>query len=651
MKNSDSLKFLISATVISAVIFSSCGGGGSASSGALCAGDILLPFQEKKGKDWGFIDIDGNVIIEPEFDNQPTIAENGVAMVINKKNKYEFLRLEGGKAVESDETWERASAFSNGMAMVRNTNEKVSYINEDFEVVFSADHQTVGSFNNGLAAFKNDKGKWGFMGETGETVIDAKYDRVTQNFSALGYAIVESMEKDETHTIIINKGGEEVLNLKDDYSNVQHGSVNSAWFLVQDEDGESGFIDLEGEEVIKMDEKTYLPFYGDYATFQEDNEWGLSDADGNEILKPKYSEPLLAFNDLVTFEDDGEWGIMEVTGEEILDPEYSSIMPFFCGSTFARDKDDFILIDQEGNEIKIETDIENMLSENRYYDVFLSFTDESRMNSDYFDPSEIANLVSLKDFINANTANKALDFVGVGAKSYFLTPGTHNSKGGDFSYDYGTKKYEQELVYRSSQRYSSTLYQYDNTADAAIDEAMSEYEDAMDEMVEDYDEERVPDYAFPEYEDYVAPFGPNNLSSINYSVRCSGAMAETEAKSVNVRRSSIEDLSRNEQNIYLRKKQNAVIKQLGYLKPTETNVTRQELSYELANNKAYYLAKVLGEKMKKLSGSKPAETEEVNDEDSMNYELTIRNKTFKEFRLRCTNSRIAIVLKYKGEAH
>ena len=348
---------------------------------------------------------------------------------------------------------------------------------------------------------------------------------------------------------------------------------------------------------------------------------------------------------------------MEVSGEEILDPEYDRIVPFFCGTTFAKDKDDWVLIDQEGNEIKIETDIES-LEGSPLSASLLGLDDMSTtMNSDYFNPSDIANLVSLKDFMNANTASKALTFANVGEKSYFLTPGTHNSKGGSFNYDYGTKKYKQDLVYRSSRSYRSELYQYDYTMDEpedawdgmveATEEAMGEALD-VEEAYDDYDSERVPDYAFPEYEYDDIPFGPQNLRSINYQVKCSDAMAETEEKTVYVSRSSIEELSRNEQQIYLRKKQNAVIEKLGYLKPTEAKVTRQELDFDLTNSgqgKAYYLAVMLGEKMKNLSKAKPDEIEEENNEDRRTYSLTISNETFKEFRLRCTDSRVAIVLK------
>ena len=51
-------------------ILFSCGGG-EVGSGAFCDGDILIPFQEKSDDDWGLININGEVIIDPEFDFKP----------------------------------------------------------------------------------------------------------------------------------------------------------------------------------------------------------------------------------------------------------------------------------------------------------------------------------------------------------------------------------------------------------------------------------------------------------------------------------------------------------------------------------------------------------------------------------------------------
>ena len=101
------IKHLIHTSVYIAIsiFLASCSGGESANSGKLCSGDILIPFQEKKEKDWGFLNINGEVIISPEFDYEPSVAVNGIARIKEKnrdgKTYYRYIKIKDGKAIES----------------------------------------------------------------------------------------------------------------------------------------------------------------------------------------------------------------------------------------------------------------------------------------------------------------------------------------------------------------------------------------------------------------------------------------------------------------------------------------------------------------------------------------------------------------------
>ena len=345
--------------ILIALALYSCGGGDSAS-GAFCSNEILIPFQEDRDKDWGFMDIEGNVIIEPEFNQRPSFAINNIARTMNKKGKYEFIKIEGDKVIEDDNSYDAAGMFSDGLAFVRNKNEKVQFINEDFEIVFSADAEEVGSFNSGMAHFKNDDGKWGFIDKSGSEVIKPKFDAIVAPFNE-GYAIVADRKEGENEFSIIDKGGEVVLALKDKYTRV-------AWIsndLIAVYDDGWGYIDMEGEKVIKPDEDiTYItPFKNGYASFEEENEWGLFDLEGNKVLKAKYSTPLYVMGDIIAFEDDGEWGFMDIEGKEIIEPDFDQVAySFMCGNAIVKDGKHYTIIDENGEEVNSDFECENLLS-------------------------------------------------------------------------------------------------------------------------------------------------------------------------------------------------------------------------------------------------------------------------------------------------
>lgn len=511
------MKKIIVFTIL-ASIFVSCGGG-DLSTSAFCDGDILIPFQEKKGKDWGLIDINGNVVIEPEFDLRPSFAINGIALVRDKSSKdnqtyYRFVKIQDGKAVESDDKWDFAGEFKEGLAPVRNKNEKVQFINENFEVVFTAEAEEVSYFNDGLAHFSDKDGKWGFIDKSGKEVIKPQYDRVVTGFRD-GKAIIANDTKDGVEYKVIDQSGNVVLNLKDKYENVY--SISSDLVKVQDE-GEWGFIDLEGNVVVKLnDEWSFLSdFMNGYATFREDREWGLIDITGNKIFKAKYEEPLVCVDGKIWYKEDGEWGLMDLEGNDIIKADFdgsSMPYPFMCATTIVQDGEDYMFIDAEGKPINQE-EYESM---GRFDPMYITGEPwNGTFESDYFDVGSVKALIA-SDLIKIKDANSF-------AQKFELDPrlfwGKYNR-----SYRQIDGKYQFYDSYSMS--YSFDAYQYDYSKDYKKEASEYEAEAAAEEMVEAL-EEAMEEAYYEEGEYYEAEApeekieskypldAPSGVNSINY---------------------------------------------------------------------------------------------------------------------------------------
>ena len=458
---------IILSLIVLLTLFTSCGSSSSSDNGKiLCSGDILFPFQEKEDGDWGFIDHEGNEVISPEFKQRPSLAKNGIFLVRHtKKNKtyFQFYRISDNKAKEIGDRWDNAHMFSDGLAAVVQENKYIQFIDEDMKVAFTLNKiETAGNFQDGLVRVENNEGKWGFANKEGKIVIKAEYDEVS-DFND-GNAVVSELkgkedEEKTNHFYIIDKKGEVLLDLKDKYSYVQNAT--EGYFKVQethDDEIEYGFIDIEGEKIIKpKDYESVTSVHNGHFSYLEEGEWGLKNMEGEKVFGAKYAEPLYVFNDIVWFKKEGEedYGAINLEGEEVLEEEYDNPFPFICNTTFAKDGRDFIFIDQKGETINkneyrnIFTDYGSFIHPMYSEDYTYTYQD---INSDYFNVSSFTSMVNVGEF--SKLLNKGV----VSIQNYFASTdankkalldnsnGSHRSKGiGESNYYNGG--YSSYMIY------------------------------------------------------------------------------------------------------------------------------------------------------------------------------------------------------------
>ncbi|MBE6911216.1 MAG: WG repeat-containing protein [Oscillospiraceae bacterium] len=184
--------------------------------------EVPVPFYDEETEKWGYCSMDGEIIVDPEYDRVGTFPENGLAVVAIEEEpddeydyysyKYGFIDEDGEEVVKPK--YDRTRGFAeNGLAAVAISEEtddgydeeKWGFIDKDGEEVIKLKYaDTYGFAENGLAAVaikeETDDGydyKWGFIDEDGEMVIDAEYDDVS-NFDKNGIAGVEIEEKDSS---------------------------------------------------------------------------------------------------------------------------------------------------------------------------------------------------------------------------------------------------------------------------------------------------------------------------------------------------------------------------------------------------------------------------------------------------------------------
>jgi hypothetical protein len=167
--------------------------------------NVVIPclLNESGGK-YGYIDRDGNKVIEPRYDFADVFSEGFARVQLNekwnyftRKNKFYYevyskcldaVNLKGewgfidetGNVVILFMFYSEVSNFSEGLAAIKST--KWGYVNKNWEEVIPRQYDECADFSEGLAAVRVN-GKWGYINKEGEEIIPFIYDKIIHSFS------------------------------------------------------------------------------------------------------------------------------------------------------------------------------------------------------------------------------------------------------------------------------------------------------------------------------------------------------------------------------------------------------------------------------------------------------------------------------------
>ena len=126
--------------------------------------------------------------------------------------------------------------------------------------------------------------------------------------------------------------------------------------LAYDKEGRGGYINKEGEWVIKAQYLAVKPFSEGYAAVQDaDTElWGYIDVHGKTVIKPKFKvEGSFINGSTVVMEPEGGCGIIDRRGKFIVEPTYGDISYFKEGFAYATDMEtgEYWFLNEEGEKV------------------------------------------------------------------------------------------------------------------------------------------------------------------------------------------------------------------------------------------------------------------------------------------------------------
>jgi len=269
------------------------------------AAKLFFPFY-KEGK-YGFIDEEGKVMIEPQYEVVEPYTE-GLGLVV-KNGELGFLNKAGDLVIPFD--YDDGEPFYEGLAIV-SRNDKYGMIDRTNKAVIPFQYDLVGKFSQGLALVANDTA-YGFVGKEGKVVIPMILDYA--NDFDKGHALIEVDGKKG----IINTKGRQVVKAQYEYlENFNRYGVARA-----KNDSAYGLIDLQGSEILPFEYERIGEFGDSLAMISKEGKYGYVNSKGEIQIPLKYDFNTEAMvwgvfeSGYAKFKEGDKYGLLNTTGEEV----------------------------------------------------------------------------------------------------------------------------------------------------------------------------------------------------------------------------------------------------------------------------------------------------------------------------------------------
>lgn len=279
----------------------------------------------KYGDKYGLIDSRGKIVVQPKWDYILGASEE--LYPVEKDSVWGFIDRKGNVAIEP-KYWD-ANFFNQGLACVKNENEKYGFINKKGDTVIQFKYdESFGGFSKGLADITiNDT--CGYVDKKGKLIIPLIYETCYPFLSDL--AVVWTFNGELK---LINAKGQTFEYVEEDYRNKKLWSLNSYPGAFKTDSGR-GRLNEKGDTIIPpIFLSTGNLSNGMHIVQAKNEKWGAYDSKGNLVIEPQF-DYLWHFNESVAnFSLYNKWGYLNKKGKIVIEPKFDYASQFNNGFAY-----------------------------------------------------------------------------------------------------------------------------------------------------------------------------------------------------------------------------------------------------------------------------------------------------------------------------
>ena len=310
----------------------------------------LILARPVDSKDWGYYNLKGEAVIQPQFKNAIGFDESGLAAIYEPKAKEFYFIKANGEKLQTEVSGFKLmeifgfgmKGFRDGMAPVK-IDDKWGFLNTQGKLTVAATFDKVTQFNSGFASGQKG-GKFYVIGKNGqETLIDIPGLADVTEFSEQ-LAVYKTPDDMVGY---IDGAGKIVIPAK--FKSAGDFTAGFAW--AKDVTGSVGYIDTKGEFVVppKFEAgKNFDPGTG-LARVKLGGNWAYTDKTGNMTFVKDTEIWEDFFNGLARGKKGGLFGFYNAKGEWVIAPQFDGARDFNNGYASVKKGDKWGVIDTNGN--------------------------------------------------------------------------------------------------------------------------------------------------------------------------------------------------------------------------------------------------------------------------------------------------------------
>ena len=296
--------------------------------------EIINYYALYENNKWGILGTDGNIVIEPMYQEMPILIDNSKDVflctynineedgsyktkVVNSKNEEILTGYEKVEALENYDKDGNLWYEKNVLKIQKNGKWGLINLNgaEISEIIYD-DIKTIKGIENSIIVQKD--GKYGLLNDKGTTILKPEYAQII-NFGddyQNGYITVN---QDNKYGIISSSGD---IILENNYEKIEN--IYSEKYYVIEEGGKQQLID-KTQKVLTENFDKIKQIGNSGVVFEKNNKFGYMLFDGTVKIEANYEDLKEVTADILVAKKDGKQGVIDLDQNEKIAFSYKNI--------------------------------------------------------------------------------------------------------------------------------------------------------------------------------------------------------------------------------------------------------------------------------------------------------------------------------------